>query len=793
MDKLEMGNCKFIIQCNPYEKTIKFKRCDEKNEWQPIDAVSPLMKYEKGSHAIQNCAKEIIEGMVTYTKKGKSVCFQGTITDYEDFKNKLAYLQKNGRYTGIEIVFDEKNKLPEAPEAISEIEDAYQKFQSEMAKFYSSDRENESSEGLNAIVNHLKKYKEITKPELVICVIGTFSSGKSTFINALIGEELLPSNADPTTARVAKIRNGQLNQIGFTYKNIDFTMRWDRGTIKYYPLDGTDSIIDKLNVAIKGKLGVVSQMNAVIELLNHKYDKDGQITDEVLAQISDSIDVVVKYNNPFISNDEFACVIIDTPGSNSATYGEKHSRILKESIADQTNSLPILIVERNSLDSRDNKELDDMLNEFSSFDYTYKLVVINQADNLPLETIKQKISSEIMEARRFDRLLFVSSIIALGSRKNGSKLINPSYKEIFSERKASFLNNKELYCYAILPDDEKKQIEKESKEYAANEENLLLVNSGIYAVEYEIKEFASKYLYYLKAKESNNHLLKAFELLQQELEQAKQILEDKLEKYRYQREAKKEVLVNQIRNARISESMIEDIRTRTMKFFDGYVDDFISKNLKPQTRSFHDQIKKRKDLTKSEANKTYHKYLIDYCNDFYQEKFPAVTGAISGGLTRLADQYKNSIIDIIESDEDLTTEAKKRIKDIKMTPPPFEPTFNKFVAEGAFPKQFWLFGQRTIRPGSYLKRLQKVFKSSFRQDVIENPYKQMKKELTDWLGGKEEETISKIDTSNLDLKQWDDRISDQKKKITNLEGVINRLSETEERLSKLLTFKESGE
>jgi len=46
-----------------------------------------------------------------------------------------------------------------------------------------------------------------TEPFRVL-VIGEFSRGKSTFINALVGERLLPSSVRPTTAVISVIRNG---------------------------------------------------------------------------------------------------------------------------------------------------------------------------------------------------------------------------------------------------------------------------------------------------------------------------------------------------------------------------------------------------------------------------------------------------------------------------------------------------------------------------------------------------------------------------------------------------------
>lgn len=789
-----MENCEFIIQCNPYDKTINYKRRDEKKEWQPIVTSSRLANYQKG--AIQNYADAIIKEAVqaTYIEPGKPAYFQGTRTDYDDFIKKLAYLQETELYQGIEIIFDENNKLPEAHKAISVIENAYKEIASEMKEYYTSPDDKNEFEREETIKEHLQKYKEITKPELIICVIGSYSTGKSTFINALVGEELLPSKADPTTARVVRIRNGQQNQISFKYDKFEFTMKWKGDIVEYSPLEGTSGIIDKLNEAITGKSSVVSQMNAVIALLNKQYEKDGQITDKVLAEIGNVINLVFKYNNSVLGDDEFAYVIIDSPGSNSATYGEKHGKVLEDLLADQTNSLPVLIVDRNSLDSKDNKEIDEMLNEIGgSIDYAHKLVVINKADDITLDTLNKQISPEIMETKRFARLFYVSSIIALGSRKNGSELLDGSYREIFDTRRVHFSRNdeylRELYRYAILPGDEKEQSEKESIKYATNEERLLVANSGIYALEYEIKKFARKYLYYLKAKEARKHLLEAFDLMDNELKQAKQGLDNELKDYQKQRKAKKDELVQKIKNAMILSFMIEDIRKETIDRYDNDKNDFITKQLRPQIKYIHNNIKKRDDLTNEEANQSFHRQMVNFCNGFYHEKFPIISTFIKKELTREANKYINKITGIIETDKDPTNAAKKRIMDFTIPMPAFDADFTSFADTGAFPKRFLLFGQPTIRPGAYYKRMKIEFDFSFKKDIIDKPFEQMKKELTDWLDETEKKLIENIDTTNLDLKEWDKRISTQMSSINDLEGRISRLSKPKQELSELFTFK----
>ena len=42
-----------------------------------------------------------------------------------------------------------------------------------------------------------------------VMVLGTFKNGKSTFINALLGEDVLPAYATPTTAVINEIKYGR--------------------------------------------------------------------------------------------------------------------------------------------------------------------------------------------------------------------------------------------------------------------------------------------------------------------------------------------------------------------------------------------------------------------------------------------------------------------------------------------------------------------------------------------------------------------------------------------------------
>ncbi|RDU71566.1 GTP-binding protein [Helicobacter aurati] len=52
-----------------------------------------------------------------------------------------------------------------------------------------------------------------------VAIIGQFSSGKSTFLNALLGSEILPSGITPVTAKVCEIVYGEETTLEIHYKN----------------------------------------------------------------------------------------------------------------------------------------------------------------------------------------------------------------------------------------------------------------------------------------------------------------------------------------------------------------------------------------------------------------------------------------------------------------------------------------------------------------------------------------------------------------------------------------------
>ena len=66
----------------------------------------------------------------------------------------------------------------------------------------------------------IQKFQDATKPQIPLLVLGNYSAGKSTFINSLVGYELLPASDHPTTAKVIQIEKCSENWIEISVNHL---------------------------------------------------------------------------------------------------------------------------------------------------------------------------------------------------------------------------------------------------------------------------------------------------------------------------------------------------------------------------------------------------------------------------------------------------------------------------------------------------------------------------------------------------------------------------------------------
>ncbi len=549
------------ITSNPYDKMIKYAHWNDANqEWQDIDynnnPDSLLI-----SNALTTCffpfkANRILDVIIDEFSDGTvNILFAGT----EDEFNVLSSICEDEKYSSFVSVTRDRAYLENARDILPDIVDIFKEIDPLITQ---------SVRDKSRIEAEIGKFSEATNESIPICVVGNYSAGKSSFINALIGHEILPSGDEPVTARIYKISPSHYEDRGrikFQYEDHDVIVIF-RGNKQEVKSDlGEHPLINRIEEVIRplDEYGLVKSINRTLQTINN-------FENEVLeANVSDLIEIEVPFNSTMYGRGKTDFIIFDTPGSNSAS-NSKHVRVLKQAMENMSNGLPIFVSEYNSLDSMDNENLYKEINSLEILDSRFTMVVVNKADmaSLPKEeftkTDEDKILAMAIPKNLYSGgIYFVSSVIGLGAKTKG-QFDNEFYEEIYENIVPKFSNPenkwyKRLYRFNIMPE----QLKKEAVEESEDCENLLLANSGVYCVEQEINNFAAVYSAYNKCIQSELFLGKIHSIAKIEIDAAKEEREKSKEYRGTMLEKDKKLLVKTL------EKTTDELKT---SFIDEYKD-----------------------------------------------------------------------------------------------------------------------------------------------------------------------------------------------------------------------------
>lgn len=487
------------IVSNPYTREIKFYSYkDQSKQWEHIkdgNINSRLREDESGRNFLPFRIKEIIDTIISEYYVGKEkihIFFEGTLDEYNEVENVC-----NEKDVCDKIVLSRTTRILENARHIFEpTKEVFAKVQPIIEKIVRDDA------GIN---RNLNKVSDALKDIIPICVFGNYSAGKSTFINALIGGEILPSGGDPVTAKVYKIERSKYDdtaKVRFSYMEKPYEILFEDVSYRLSVGDIHDVIIQDIfnSISESKSSDLNSNISIALELLNgyEKKDKDDTVISNVLEleiPFSKSGILGQSYNN---------FVIFDTPGSNSESNAE-HAVVLEEALEGFSNGIPVWISTYETLDSTDNANLCEKILDIKALDKRFTMIILNKADGSDLDEggFSKKKEQEILEYNSVEKMYssgiyFVSSIMGLGAKNNGI-LCDKHYRKTYRSQQEMYSNPDDedyatLYMYNIMPHQIKKSIEK----YSAECENLVYANSGLYCVEREMENFASKHAAYNK-------------------------------------------------------------------------------------------------------------------------------------------------------------------------------------------------------------------------------------------------------------------------------------------------------
>lgn len=592
------------IISDPYARNVEFETINNTTgEWEPVNLQnnpgSRLIKEDIQKNFFPYKVKEILTILQEeYGSDDKTllVFFEGTADEFQELKEAsegMENFELQRLHVGIE----------NARDILPKIVDIFNEIRPIVERSLSSGKAREVAE------KDIKKFTEASSDNIPICVLGNVSSGKSTFINALIGMEILPSGDMPVTAKIYRIE--QLPESDRAV--IDF--EYDGKTVVVnitgpeYTVDSADEneLITTLNNILYGSTesSLEEKVNQCLDVINKR--RNG---------ISDLISIKIPFAQGPLKDADKSFVIFDTPGSNTATHKD-HSAILEGAMKNMSNGIPIYVAEYSSLDSCDNERLYKKIKNISQIDSRFTMIIVNKADTA---NIKEKEFDKYMEDMILEEavprnlysggIYFVSSIMGLGAKKNGA-FIDEHAEEFFEGNKEKYRNAsskwyKTLYKYNIMPDQIKHRLIRESE----MAEDVIIANSGLLAVEHEIVNFAEKYSAYDKCKQSDKYIDNIIELTQIEIEQkreeraqAKKELEDKLD-------ADKKELVNTVENSskELSEEYVfsydvdmKDCRNSVEFCYSVSDVKDIENNIMMKKKDIHDYAGKAADVKKSGA------------------------------------------------------------------------------------------------------------------------------------------------------------------------------------------------
>ena len=648
---------KIKITSNPYQKTTYFSKFNlVSGKWEVI-------KYENNANSIlvnddikrgffQFKVDEIVEGIYNdyhnATEKIELV-FEGTEDDYI----VLEKVCSREKYAD-QIVLEKSNTyLENASEVLPYIKKIFSQLEP-LVEYCVTDKEN--------VHNEIKKFTEASDDCIPVVILGNYSTGKSTFINALIGSEILPSGDEPITAKIYKISKSETDDrasIKFFFHQ-DQRVELNFTTKKNMFAGDQDNVIVEL---IKAGLEEVKDQNILVRLGKALQVVNSYENDTENQEISDLIEVVTPFNNGILSDSSSKYVIFDTPGSNSAS-NVRHLEVLKRAMKDMSNGIPMFISEYDSLDSTDNETLYTQIKEMAELDSRFTMIIVNKADYARLPSggftdakIKGILNWSIPKNMYSEGIFFVSSIMGLGAKTNGEfqdeYYLGTYCKELDGYSNPNSRFKKCLYKYNIMPEQLKEAMEEKTSEC----QDLVYANSGIYSVESGLEDFAKNFSSYNKCEQSRLFLRRIIDITEE-------VIKDRVAKSKRDKENMIQTLEKE--KAELL-AAIDSKTTELNTYFDTQYSDFIDDKIqKKYTFVTADDLKNQEDDLKKKYQEELRLGDADaQLNSAYSKlgnniKTGLARNTTQRNIARLGESIKEGIKDVQEK----RSELKDTNKDI---------------------------------------------------------------------------------------------------------------------------------
>ncbi len=439
-----MVNKLIRISCDPYNNQIEFGvSVDAGNTWQELAETSELLKYQNQECVLSNCVEDIVRVINQYqnsSKEGLCIQFIGTDEDYCVLEQVVNVENSNSSKKG-KIQVQRIGTYRSADDAISIIREAYSRISSEFVDYLPGSDLYESDPVCTEIGDTISRFTETISKEIPICIIGTYSVGKSAIINAIIGAEVLPSKVDPCTAKDVKVVAGDDYRITFEYKDSELSYRVKKGGISCIG-EQSDAAIELIEVLKNHCQFQKKEPEEIIHDILVAFNEKEDVFPEA-SNIGWNVTIELKFHESILNQKDCKIVIYDTPGSNNSDIDQKrHRESLEKMMGQQTNALPVFVMDRNQVISNDNNDVKNLLDDNrKGFSNPNCLIVFSKAENIPNSAFGQAIPASFLNWHGKATFLYVCAVGAIGAKKTDDRWVDSEYKDGYTDWKLKYDNN----------------------------------------------------------------------------------------------------------------------------------------------------------------------------------------------------------------------------------------------------------------------------------------------------------------------------------------------------------------
>ncbi len=221
-------------------------------------------------------------------------------------------------------------------------------------EFLNKVKENDGSLNENSIVALENQAKNIREDKFHLMVVGEAKSGKSTFINAYLGKEILPMDVKQCTSAIVEIRYGEEYRLIATYADGRKETLEDESAIRQFLLDNAaiddeyrdipvPTINNEILVKKQGKEPFSYELKDLMagikaENIHHlpEDEYERKVRNYIMARTPVWRDIVtnIEIRYPFEDEDMKGIEIVDTPGVNAdGRVGETTHEYIKKADA----------------------------------------------------------------------------------------------------------------------------------------------------------------------------------------------------------------------------------------------------------------------------------------------------------------------------------------------------------------------------------------------------------------------------------------------------------------------------